>query len=380
MIGSAFRIAPQHPCMTILLPALLVLGCRSGGEGLATYMQPELLYLRHYPYPSLYVEIDAVAGVAVPQEWLDELGAILTRHCAKPGGITVVSDEPIPRSQIEGLSAGMVELMCTDGPAADGPDQPAYLHIFFHDTGEGLRAEVDHPYMSGHCPSTIFFNVDYLRQLPAYETMVLTHEAGHILGLCKNPSHGDGTHCRNARCLMSPGPDARTASMHRVIGARFRRHLCAACLQDLAAGTGKDSRPCSFAGPFLVRHEGQYAIASLPYYSVVVLAPQEVTFDWRKTLAQAKDQLRQTLAGTDSGAPGRPEDGTRAFSMVFSLLGPADMNVAAGGKDRAVGTLTQVANDPCPYIREFARQTLEKIKTGATEIHMETTGGDSTAR
>ena len=96
---------------------------------------------------------------------------------------------------------------------------------------------------------------------------VLNGEAGHVLGLCANPAHGDGSHCGDPACVM----------YHRLpIFGLGRRELCPRCEEDLANARRMPSpRGLLFRGPFLIRQENGYLVVAAPGYLALKLCPLE---------------------------------------------------------------------------------------------------------
>ena len=88
--------------MTVLL-IWIVSGCGSKSAKLPAYMRPELLYLKERPYSRLYVEVDTVEGVEVPEKWLDTLKGFLSTHCSKPDGIEIIRDEEQEEDAIDAI-------------------------------------------------------------------------------------------------------------------------------------------------------------------------------------------------------------------------------------------------------------------------------------
>jgi len=136
---------------------------------------------------------------------------------------------------------------------------------------------------------------------------MLEHEAGHVLGLGQNKSHGDGVHCRNRGCLLRPSEEIESEVVRALAapaGIKIRRHLCRDCLHDLetAKAMEADDR-LSFAGPFLVRRAEGYAVARLPNCEIIEL-DEEPTIQWQETLAYVKRQMREALARRRVGENG----------------------------------------------------------------------------
>ena len=274
----------------VLLISVLY-GCRSQSGQLPTYMRPELLYLNHQPYSSLYVEVDTIEGTEVPDKLLDELKAFLSKHCSKPDGIEIVRDEPVPISKIEGLSINLASILCTDGPRPDSREQPAYLHILFHKK-IGRVGDVERiPRISSFCPCGIFCTEGKAK------AFALKHEAGHILGLCKNTAHGDGAHCRNRECLMYARRDLFWP-LGSLLGFQ-KGQLCADCQHDLELWKSDHVKPnLVFKGPFLIRREDGYSVASLPFCDLIIPAPVDSVLDWKETLSHIKDKIKEAQRAT----------------------------------------------------------------------------------
>ena len=111
--------------IAVVASAWMVSGCGPKSGKLPTYMQPELLYLNDQPYSRLYVEVDSVEGVEVPEQLLDDLRAFLSKHCSKPDGIEIVRDKPIPLSEIKDVPMGPASVLYLDGPDPNSSSQLA---------------------------------------------------------------------------------------------------------------------------------------------------------------------------------------------------------------------------------------------------------------
>jgi hypothetical protein len=86
-----FTRKPIHVCLLAVLLGLA--GYATPNEhGDETRWQPQRLYLNRSPYPSLYVEVAAVAGTESSDAVIEQLRQFLTRYCDKPGGIRIVRD------------------------------------------------------------------------------------------------------------------------------------------------------------------------------------------------------------------------------------------------------------------------------------------------
>lgn len=150
--------------LTILsvLVSLIILGCGSKAA-FPQYMRPELLYLKAQPYSNLYVEVDSVEGVEVPDEWLNVLKEFFATHCSKPDGIKIVVDEPIAFDDIKDMPIGPASMLCIDDPDPNSGSQPAYLHVLFYDKDKIFKKTTKTPYVFSAGPSTIFYNTDYVK-------------------------------------------------------------------------------------------------------------------------------------------------------------------------------------------------------------------------
>jgi len=377
MIERASRLIPA--CLCLVVPTFLLCGCGSQ-QTTATYMHPERLYLADRPYARLHIEVDRVEGAEVPQAWLDGLEAFFAEHCNKPGGITMARDEPIPLSCVKDLTIAEAALLCTDGPPLEGDEQPAYVHVFFYDLDQGLSAVSRDPHVLLYCPTTIFYNTGRLRQLPdCIHVDRLRHEAGHVLGLCHNRSHGDGVHCRSYGCLMRRKAE-ELSSLTRIVGAHLGLKpdpcpLCQHCLRDLGAPRAADrDESLSFAGPFLVRREEGYAVVRLPQCELVM--PSEGTFEWREALESARSRVsgsvtEQTKIAGDPVGDGRqpvararprkvPGKGQAMF--FFRVLPARDMGSSRSARDQQLALLAKASEDPCPVTRRLVRYALASME------------------
>lgn len=336
--------------IVVVLLVCVLSGCGSQSAQLPTYMRPELLYLNHQPYSRLYVEVDTIEGVEVPDKWLDDLKAFLSKYCSKPDGIDIVQDKAVPVSEIEALPASMASILCLDGPVADSSGQAAYLHVFLYDTDVGLRDRKREPHVDDSCPCGIFLNVDYAWRWSTYMTK---HETGHVLGLCKNTTHGDGTHCRNYGCLMYRMPDL-WSRLGSLVGPPPDGQLCADCQGDLEVWKSEGAEAnLIFKGPFLIRQEDGYSVASLPYCDLLIPAPMAVKFDWQDILHQIKADIK----GKDF-----KEYYKKGTPRIWALYFPTNKGASPGNTPEALSILTKATNDPCPLVRRYVAEELEKLK------------------
>jgi hypothetical protein len=219
--------------------------------------------------------------------------------------------------------------------------------------------------MLSTCPTAIMCDVNCLFNTfkDRVAGSVLRHEAGHMLGLCRNLEHGNGSHCRNHSCLMryTPGIGFQIGLLFHI---PWRGELCAACREDLVISRQQTCQETlSFVGPFLVRHEDHYDVVRLPRCDLIATGTREELYDWRNMLARLKDGIRN---GVENGvisqdAFQRKAQNTLVWRDVVSPDGVmADPN-------EFCEILNQASQDPCPEIRKYAHRLLNKPILAATE-------------
>lgn len=347
-------------CKIVTLLSIAALsGCASRRSIPAAHMHPERFYLQDRPYSRLYVEVDRTEGVDLPPFFVDELKAFLGEHCAKPDGIEVVLDPPIPACEFENMPHSAASILCTDGPVPDLGAQPAYLHIVAHDGKTAFRGARREPHVLFTCPSTIFWNVDYARSWPDQTRIdMLRHELGHILGLCRNTEHGDGAHCDKHGCLMFPRPDLLSQIGGRAHLYYREQRLCDDCRRDLkqAAETPCDDN-LSFAGPFLIRKEDGYSVAALPFCELIVPHPVPAEFDWQEALDRAKACVRKAM-----GRVRREEGDLKKYheGAFTAFLGASQTTGLTEMLEQDIAALSRATNDPSAGVRRLASHMLKK--------------------
>jgi hypothetical protein len=346
-------------CLLLLVPALFPGGCASKPASPVTYMRPELLYLKDQPHARLYVEVDRMEGVSLPEYWVEELKTFLGHYCLKPDGIEVVLDPPLPAVEFQDLPLSLASILCIDGPLGDDRPPPAYLHVFVFDGKTMFRGAMPNPYVLPFCPSGVFWNVAYARSWPAEAgAHMLRHELGHVLGLCHNTAHGDGSHCRNSGCLMHWTPDP-LLQLTGIAHLYFKKHqLCEECEHDLSVSRqGPPDKDVSFAGPFLIRRADGYCVASLPFFHTIMDEPAVRAFDWKRALIETKRDVRQSVR--DRAARSRD---SRRYNMIFyaNFYDPGGADTSSERPDRRSAVLTRATNDPCPSVRSAASGLLKR--------------------
>jgi hypothetical protein len=347
-------------CKFLVPFAIVVLsGCSAPSASLPAYMHPERLYLQARPYSRLYVEIDRMEGASLPESFLDELKAFLAEHCLKPDGVDVVVDPPIPTAEFENVPLSWASILSTDGPIAGGKPQPAYLHLFIYDGKTMFEGAMRNPRVVLACPSGVFFNVDYARIWPNQTKMdMLTHELGHILGLCQNTAHGDGSHCGRHGCLMYPTPDW-LSQWGGMVHLYYRKHrLCSECERDLeqARQAPRDDN-VSFSGPFLVRKANGYCVASLPFCDTIIGTPAPTEFNWRKALTQTKAGIKQVVRNEmDEGRDPR----TGHEGVMVGLYDRPGVETCPERLEQDIALLSRAVNDPSVDVSRLASRILRK--------------------
>jgi hypothetical protein len=250
------------------------------------------------------------------------LRQFLTRYCDKPGGIRIVRDNLIPRSEARGFSHDALAQRHLQGPPADATNPPpAFIYILYYDSalcqlpGAGPRGPI-HKHLSlqydfgwaksyqPHThwrpfPATIHVDRRYLKGSPrSLEGLILEHEAGHVLGLVQNENHERNSHCIDRKCLMAP---KFLVDLPRAFFSKQKTrqtNLCAKCQADLTRGrmAAAPTNLC-FLGPVLVRSEQGYFVAVLPG-ELLLFSGDLAKFDAQAFLKENQENVR----GPETGA------------------------------------------------------------------------------
>jgi hypothetical protein len=353
------RVPARELCRIVSLLSLATsCGCAPKSPPLVTYMHPERLYLRERPYARVYIEVDRMEGVRLPERWVDELRAFFEKCCLKPDGVDVVLDAPLPADEYRSLPIGLASVLCIDGPPAEDRPPPAYVHVFVYNGRTMFKGAQQNPGVVKWWPTGIFINSDYGDLFPEAATIhIIRHESGHVLGLCQNTAHGDGAHCANYGCLMCPMPDW-LSTLGGNLHLYFREHrLCDNCEQDLSAyRQGPPDENLSFAGPFLVRRADGYCVASVPFCDLLIGSPTPDVFDWRKALSQTKAGIRQSAPGSD-----KRRLSTNDHLMYWAnFYGRPEKNMSPEDLEQKVALVTKALNDPSPGVRRVAAAWLKR--------------------
>ncbi len=275
-------------------------------------------------------------------------------------------DAPVPVSQVEGLPPRMAAICSIDGPGAPEEPPPAYLHLYVYDSKK-LRRDDMPPCTDGLCPCGIFYDVEYVRPFDdQVAVLALTHEAGHIMGLCRNEEHGNGIHCRNHGCLMVRSPDL-LSNLGFLVGGTWKAVLCLDCLCDLETNGSKDfDARLSFAGPFLLRREDGYSIASLAGWHAIVAGDPDELFDWREALSNAKETIRHRRDKISQDKSVKKGSGRRCF---HPLTAPNNCKAEAEHRAEVVVALQAALHDPIPAVQHVAEVWLKHLtKRSQSEV------------
>ena len=227
------------------------------------------IFLAPEPFQSIVVELHWVEGAEPPEAAIDGLLDFLETHCHKPARIA--RRRAISRDAAEGIRPTVLALSHMEHFELEGPDQQgAYLYVLFYNSRQShtptfLPKEAG-GVVIGSYPCMICIDVaPHAGFLPLPRRLVvsgLKHEAGHVLGLCRNPQHGDGWHCRNRSCLMRESLSVLSALL-----GREPTTLCDDCTRDLAeARSPRAADNVEFHGPILVRKEKGYTVFCLPAF------------------------------------------------------------------------------------------------------------------
>ena len=330
--------------------ASLTPGCAdlaNTGEPMWAWRKPELLYLLAKPCDRLYVEVDTIEGLQPPAESLARLKEVLREYCDKPAGIRVVCGKPIPLERARGKPPRLLALENIDGPpASESAGRTAYLYVLFYDSKRMGLQEVENPHVDRYSPCAIHIDLAYWPPITRHlQREILTHELGHVLGVCKGTAHGDGLHCHNANCVM--GPLLRVPLQTWLLGlappACRRRRFCRQCRQDLHNAQTQSPDPrLSFRGPVLVRREKGYYVGFLPACVRLCFRPNG-ELNWEQLRTESR-RLRRKHADRLHG------------EARFIYI--RDDATAVQGKRLAVA---RAAGDRNPAVGEIAAGLLEQL-------------------
>jgi|GEM_PF-1203589 len=266
------------------LVASLSAGCRStpaltsaeirAEVGKDSFWKPHLLLASDARYRSLEIEVDHVEGAGPTAAELESLKKFFEVQCRKPGGVTVRVDKAIPRREAKGKSHKALAELHLNGPESMNA---AFVYFLFYDSRLTGLASRQPETLRRPFPGAVFINRAYMRKalwLPGTGDLnrrLVLHEAGHVLGLCGNPAHGDWVHCTNLHCLMNQVLEIRLSKLLLPGPVMPQRDFCADCLADLASYREQPSaNNLRYLGPYCVRSEPDYHVLTTPGFVHVV--------------------------------------------------------------------------------------------------------------
>lgn len=267
----------------LFLVAACAPGCRTSppltGAGATAqarefaFWSPHLLLTGESPHRRLEVEIDHVQGAGPTAKEIASLKEFLEAHCRKPDGVHLRIDDAISRDDARGKSRKALAETHLDGPVQR---DSAFAYFLFHDSRlAGTKPQNPEttriPY-----PAAVFVDRRFTKRWSwfpgagdAVRRMII-HEAGHLLGLCINQSHGDGLHCTNESCLMNHTLYFRPARLVLPGAVLLQRDFCADCRADLSGHGGMPAAGnLRFIGLYCVRTEPAYHVVSSPGFVYV---------------------------------------------------------------------------------------------------------------
>ncbi len=209
-------------------------------------------FLSAAAYSKLLVEVQYVTGFQPNQTALTRLQAFLEKHLNKPGGISlvqkeiaspgktkytlddIVNIEKASRTQNTSGQLLTAYIVFVDGEYSGNEGNAKVLGVAYYPSSMVIFAKSIDDFSGGlGQPATL-----------SLQTVVLTHEFGHVMGLVNNGTqmtvpHQDipnGRHCNNENCLMY-----YEAETSRIIGrmGTVIPGLDSACAADVRANGGK---------------------------------------------------------------------------------------------------------------------------------------------
>ena len=313
-----------------------------------TFWKPWLLNTSRTPYRKLWVEVDAVQGAEPPQAWLNELSTFLRTQCDKPDGVRIVRGNTIPLAEAASTSITSLALKYLDGP----PPASAFLYVMYYNSALNPALKTANPHaVVFPYPCAVFVDRNYNEAGfgDVLGNLILKHEAAHLLGAARDPSHGDGAHCRNKPCLMNPTFIYVPEMVALGLSPTPQDHFCPDCLADMARWRATPPSPdLRFNGPFLARRADGYTVMTLP--NTVHLHLGSAT---SLPVSQIRAAVRQAGAG-----PLRSREG---FILSVSADGdPASVRAA----------LANASHDPAGPVRQAAAAFEERLAAQPSMPHI----------
>lgn len=258
--------------LAILLLCTLGIGCSTNdlssteAAAASAYWKPHLLLTADNNYRKLHVEIDVVEGIKLEDSDLAAMKQLLQTHCRKPGGIKIVRDDVIPRSEAkENLARGLA-MKHLDGPP-DG--QTAFLYLLLYDSSLSPDKKAKPVYLLSPYPGVILIDehvfTDWAYRKSGFHRIALLHETAHAMGLTREAHHSDGLHCTNKDCYMNA--EIKVSISKLLVGNESisQKTMCTDCRNDLSAYQRSPSASnLRYHGPWFVRSEKSYHVLTLP--------------------------------------------------------------------------------------------------------------------
>ncbi len=309
------------------------------------FWKPKLLLTSDARYRKLEIEIDHVEGTGPTATELQSLTSFFQQQCRKPDGVKVRMDKAIPRTDARDKSFKALAEQHLDGPeSADA----AFIYFLFYDSRLAGTSPTQPWTMRLPFPGAVFVDRRWLTKWSRFPgtgdapRRMLLHEAGHVLGLCENQTHGDWSHCTNQACLMNWSLQIRPLRLFWPGPVIHQRDFCSDCQADLAAY--RDQLPADnlrFLGPYCVRSEADYHVLSSPGFIYVHLGRLE-DLD-----LEALQRRRRFLF----------EENPKHEGVFYRIELPDEAT------ERKLVPLLE--RDPLEQVREIAKQIRKKLSDGA---------------
>lgn len=247
-----------------------------------SFWSPQLLYLLPAPHSRLYVGVDAVKGCEPSDAKLAKLREFLTTHCNKPDGIEIVRNDVIPVADARGRSyRELARKYLTGPPEHAGEPAPAFIYLLYYDGAVSDRRTANvppHPKERTLNPQTQLLPYPAFTYVNArYGTgnslkeLILTHEAGHLLGLAGTRTNAVDNHCLNEKCVMRRALQVSLPRQLLGLNPVLQKQLCEQCEAHLKEASAHSPTNLRFVGPVLVRSEDGYDVLTLPNHVNLII-------------------------------------------------------------------------------------------------------------
>ena len=344
---------------------LLLLMCVIQGCGRATYstkesalksLHPSVLYLDNDPNQEIYVEVDSIEGCVVPESYLQAIRSFLSLHCSEAKSIKIVQDAPFKPSDKK-LPIEYISLLCQDGPIGVS-NNSAYMHVLFYNAKQGNPSISKNPRVLSYFPTCVYFNTSWVKHDIKAQLHAIRHELGHVLGLCSNHNSNKNTHCKK-KCLMQACVDDGILTPPlKLLGLSNKgAGLCKDCFSEIERRkTEERATNLRFSGPFFVRDEESYSVAIMPMSYVIIPSEFADDFDWKKSLSQIKERLRDKV-GRLSSKEAKKNLKKKQMTIFVALYNAENEITFTMIEDDVL--LQKMQSDPIPIIKALATGSLE---------------------